>query len=101
LALQRQGASTRQPEVSRREARAQRILDAAVALILRWGFQKITLDDVSRQARVAKGTMYLHCTLEPGHPVPDDALQTVSYTFMQYLNRNIATVLEQFQQEIE
>jgi len=55
-----QGANTRQPEASKRRERAQRILDAAAALILRWGFQKTTLDDVSRQARVAKGTLYLH-----------------------------------------
>ena len=60
MVKQSQGASTREPEVSRRRERAQRILDAAAALILRWGFQKTTLDDVSRQAGVAKGTMYLH-----------------------------------------
>ena len=47
-------------EVSKQRERAERILDAAAALILRWGFQKTTLDDVSRQAGVAKGTMYLH-----------------------------------------
>jgi len=46
--------------VSRREARAQRILDATAALILRWGYNKTTLDDISRQAGVAKGTIYLH-----------------------------------------
>ncbi len=60
MGQQSQAASTREPEVSRREVRAQRILDAASALILRWGYHKITLDDVSRQAGVAKGTMYLH-----------------------------------------
>ncbi len=47
-------------EVSRREERAQRILDAASALILRWGYQKTTLDDISREAGVAKATIYLH-----------------------------------------
>ena len=61
MATQSQGgASTRPREVSRREARAQRILDAAAALILRWGYSKTTLDDVARQAGVAKGTLYLH-----------------------------------------
>ncbi|GER91713.1 TetR family transcriptional regulator [Dictyobacter vulcani] len=54
------GVGAGEPEVSRRRERAERILDAAAALILRWGFQKTTLDDVSRQAGVAKGTMYLH-----------------------------------------
>lgn len=47
-------------EGSRREERAHRILDAAKTLILRWGYQKVTVDDVSRQAGVAKGTIYLH-----------------------------------------
>jgi AcrR family transcriptional regulator len=60
LAQLDQGINTSKPEVSRRRERAQRILDAAAALILRWGFQKTTLDDVSRQAGVAKGTLYLH-----------------------------------------
>jgi len=63
LANQSQGAShsiPRQQEVSRRRERAHRILDAAAALILRWGYNKTTLDDVSRQAGIAKGTIYLH-----------------------------------------
>ncbi|HET8853816.1 MAG TPA: helix-turn-helix domain-containing protein, partial [Ktedonobacteraceae bacterium] len=76
LAQQSQGANTRQQHrrggsraeesggarlrPTRREARAQRILDAAAALILRWGYNKTTLDDISRQAGVAKGTLYLH-----------------------------------------
>jgi AcrR family transcriptional regulator len=47
-------------ESSRREARAQRILNAAASLILRWGYQKTTIDDIARQAGVAKGTIYLH-----------------------------------------
>ena len=60
MAQQSQGANTRPPEASRHEARAQRILDAAAALILRWGYHKTTLDDISREAGVAKGTIYLH-----------------------------------------
>src|SRR5918911_688298 len=61
LAIQSQrGATTRQQDGFRREARARRILDAATALILRWGYSKTTLDDVARQAGVAKGTLYLH-----------------------------------------
>ena len=63
MAHQRRGASlanARQQEVSRRQERAHRILDAAAALILRWGYHKTTLDDVSKQAGVAKSTIYLH-----------------------------------------
>jgi AcrR family transcriptional regulator len=43
-----------------RQERADRILDAASELILRWGYRKTTIDDIAKQARVAKGTIYLH-----------------------------------------
>lgn len=43
-----------------RQERAGRILDAAGTLIQRWGYHKTTLDDIARQARVARGTIYLH-----------------------------------------
>jgi AcrR family transcriptional regulator len=42
--------------------RADRILDAAADLILRWGYDKTTIDDIARAAGVAKGTIYLHWT---------------------------------------
>jgi len=60
LTQQSQGASTHGPEAERREARAQRILDAASTLILRYGYHKTTIDDIARQAGVGKGTLYLH-----------------------------------------
>lgn len=60
MVKQRHDEKPSELEISRRQDRAQRILDAAAELILRWGFQKTTLDDVSKQAGVAKGTMYLH-----------------------------------------
>ncbi|HLO29074.1 MAG TPA: helix-turn-helix domain-containing protein [Anaerolineales bacterium] len=44
----------------KRLERAHRILDAAATLILRWGYNKTTIDDIARQAGVAKGTIYLH-----------------------------------------
>jgi AcrR family transcriptional regulator len=44
----------------RRAERAQRILEAASELVLRWGYDKTTIDDVARRAGVAKGTIYLH-----------------------------------------
>jgi AcrR family transcriptional regulator len=50
----------RQQETSKRQERADRILDAAAELILRWGYDKTTVDDISRKAGVAKGTIYLH-----------------------------------------
>lgn len=49
-----------QGERSKRQTRAERILDAATTLILRWGFDKTTMDDIAREAGVAKATIYLH-----------------------------------------
>jgi AcrR family transcriptional regulator len=47
-------------EQSRRRERAERILDAAAELVLRWGYRKTSVDDIAKQAGVAKGTIYLH-----------------------------------------
>ena len=43
-----------------REQRAERILDAAAELMLRWGYNKTTIDDIVKLAGVPKGTIYLH-----------------------------------------
>ena len=40
--------------------REERLLDAAAALLVRWGYRKTTIDDVAREAGVGKGTIYLH-----------------------------------------
>ncbi len=47
-------------EKDKRRERADRILAAAAELTLRWGYQKTTIDDIARQAGVAKGTIYIH-----------------------------------------
>jgi AcrR family transcriptional regulator len=60
LASQRKGEHGQIEERSKREERADRILDAAAELIERWGYNKTTIDDIARQAGVAKGTIYLH-----------------------------------------
>src|SRR5436305_2585490 len=60
LASKRNAASPIQEDRSRRQERADRILDAAAELIERWGYNKTTIDDIARQAGVAKGTIYLH-----------------------------------------
>jgi AcrR family transcriptional regulator len=60
LAHQNQEESRHEPEGERREARAQRILDAASTLILRYGYHKTTIEDIAREASVGKGTIYLH-----------------------------------------
>ncbi len=40
--------------------REEKILDAATALLIRFGYRKTTIDDVAREAGVGKGTIYLH-----------------------------------------
>lgn len=45
--------------VDRRE-RADRILDTAKDLLLRWGYRRVTIDEVAARAGVGKGTVYLH-----------------------------------------
>src|ERR671916_371256 len=44
----------------RYEQRAKRILDAAADLVLRWGYKRVTVEDVAKHAGVGKGTVYLH-----------------------------------------
>ena len=60
MVTQRKGGQGQIEERSKREQRADRILDAAAELMLRWGYNKTTVDDIARQAGVAKGTIYLH-----------------------------------------
>lgn len=43
-----------------RSERPARILDAAGTLLLRWGFARVTMDDIAREAYVGTGTLYLH-----------------------------------------
>jgi len=43
-----------------RAARGERILDAASELLLRFGYSRVTIDDIAQRAEVGKGTVYLH-----------------------------------------
>lgn len=56
----RGGNEAPREEQTKRQERANRILDAAGELLLRWGYKKTTIDDIAKQAGVAKGTIYLH-----------------------------------------
>ena len=69
LAITPQPAASRRPAeqhaephgpLDERQRREERILDAAAALLARWGYRKTTVDDVAREAGVGKGTIYLH-----------------------------------------
>lgn len=50
----------RKQEVSKRQEKAERILDAAAGLILRRGYDSTTMDDIAKRAGIAKGTLYLY-----------------------------------------
>jgi AcrR family transcriptional regulator len=43
-----------------RQQRADRILDSARDLLLRWGYRRVTIDELAGRAGVGKGTVYLH-----------------------------------------
>jgi AcrR family transcriptional regulator len=54
------GTEIPREEQTKRQERADRILDAAGDLLLRWGYRKTTIEDIARQAGVAKSTIYVH-----------------------------------------
>lgn len=43
-----------------RQERATRILDTAAELLVRYGYRRVTIDDVAAGAGIGKGTIYLH-----------------------------------------
>jgi AcrR family transcriptional regulator len=49
-----------EPETEARGRRRGRILQAATELFVQHGYRKTSVDDVSRKAGVAKGTVYIH-----------------------------------------
>lgn len=49
-----------EPETEARRRRRVRILQAATELFVQHGYRKTSVDDVSRKAGVAKGTVYIH-----------------------------------------
>lgn len=58
--MQNQSWTSKRKQRLKGHARADHILDVASDLILRWGYDKTTIDDIARKAEVAKGTIYLH-----------------------------------------
>ena len=45
---------------SKNDEREQRILDAAVNLLVHYGFDKTAVSDIAREAGISKGAIYLH-----------------------------------------
>ncbi len=71
-----------------RQERAERILDAAARLFAHYGYDKTTVDEIAREARVSKGAIYLHW---PGKEALAEAL----------LYREVRRVIEDFLQRLE
>jgi AcrR family transcriptional regulator len=57
---QQKGMTTNPAGRTKQQERAERILDAAEQLLLRWGYKRVTIDDIAKQAEVGSGTIYLH-----------------------------------------
>ena len=75
-------------DASKREERAQRILTAAAELLERWGYRKVTIDDIAKQAHVAKGTIYLHW-------------KTREHLFVELIDREKYNLLVEVQRHLE
>jgi AcrR family transcriptional regulator len=87
MASQRGSKRGHTEERSKREQRADRILDAAAALMQRWGYNKTTMDDIVRLSGVAKGTIYLHW-------------KTREDLFLALMRREYVRLVEDIQQRI-
>ena len=68
--------------------RAERILDVAADLLQRWGYRRLTMDDVANEAGIGKGTIYLHW-------------RTREELFKAVLNREVAELLGELQRAVE
>ena len=65
----------------------QRIVDAAVACVKRWGIEKVTLNDIAREAGVTRPTVYSYFSNRD--EVVQFALLQSAYVFAQKLLRHI------------
>jgi AcrR family transcriptional regulator len=54
------GSEARREPATERAERLDRMLDAASELLVRWGYRRVTIEDVADRAGVGKGTVYLH-----------------------------------------
>lgn len=52
--------SEAEESTTKRRQRAERILDVAADLVLRWGYKRVTIEEVAKRAEIGKGTIYLH-----------------------------------------
>lgn len=74
-------------EMSSNNETQQRIVDAAVACVKRWGIEKVTLNDIAREAGVTRPTVYSYFSNRD--EVVQFALLQSAYVFAQKLLRHI------------
>ncbi len=71
-----------------RSLRAERILDAAADLLRRWGYKRLTMDDVAAAVGIGKGTIYLHW-------------KTREALFQAVLNREVSSLIDDLRVAVE
>ena len=77
----------------------QRIVDAAVACVKRWGIEKVTLNDIAREAGVTRPTVYSYFSNRD--EVVQFALLQSAYVFAQKLLRHIENYIQPEMRVIE
>jgi AcrR family transcriptional regulator len=57
---ERQGMNLDTGRDSAPDQKRQRVLDSALAVVLRYGFKRATMDDVAKEAGISRPALYLH-----------------------------------------
>lgn len=87
------------PDIS--EDRKNQILDASIKVFAKHGFQKARMDDIAKQARLAKGTLYLY--FKNKDEIINHALTSIiegELTHIQSLHQTDLSTKEKLQQVI-
>lgn len=75
-------------------ARVDRILRVAADLLLRWGYKRVTVEDIAERAEVGKGTVYLHWSSK------DDVFVTLLHREVHRLLDELATLIREHPREV-
>jgi AcrR family transcriptional regulator len=70
------------PEISEKQSVRDEILDATNRLLVRFGYRKMTIEDIASEVGIGKGTVYLHFTSKA-----DVVLSTIDRLVQRLLDR--------------